>query len=264
MHSIIFKPGSLAATAVSTAFAITFVTASAVPQAQAADIITFDENFQSCASVMCSTNGTTGYSGSVAFDLSTISSWFQIDADGVNHLTSTQTVAEPDNGAGAFLVKNDTGSPVTSFSVTLTDTFDSSTPSVSACTGRETGNSVGCDQFQANKGAAAPNGATESLSGPDIDSCSTATLVGTTCNSSGANAVANFAPNSVTYTWSGLNIAAGTTFDISFASWQQAQSNSNDAFPSFPSSPVPEPGSAALLGAALTCFGVIRRRQCAA
>jgi hypothetical protein len=51
----------------------------AMPQAQAANIITFDNNATGCGgATICSTNGTTGYliSGSgQAFDLSTINSW---------------------------------------------------------------------------------------------------------------------------------------------------------------------------------------------
>jgi hypothetical protein len=228
----------------------------AISQARAGNIITFDDNANSCGgSVMCSTNGTTGYvinGTGMAFDLSTINSWFQIDVDGTNHLTSTQTSAEPDQGAGGFRVTNDTGSTVTTFSLTLTDTFNSSTA------GDQTCGSSPCQQFQAQQGAGAPSG-TESLSGSDIFSCSTATLVGSTCNSSGANATALFAPNSVTYTWSGLNISAGSTFDISFASWP-GPTNANDALPPVPVT-TPEPASLALFGSALAGFGFVFRRR---
>jgi hypothetical protein len=98
----------------------------AISSADAANIITFDDNANACGgAVICSTNGTTGYlknGTGQAFDLSTITSWFQIDADGLNHL-ATQTQAEPDGGAGGFLVLNNTGVTVTSFSLTITDTL---------------------------------------------------------------------------------------------------------------------------------------------
>jgi len=97
-----------------------------VPQARAANIITFDSNGNGTANacggaVICSTNGTTGYlinGAGEAFDLSTINSWFQIDPNGVNQIPS-QPEAEPDSGAGGFLVYNDTGATVTTFSITL-------------------------------------------------------------------------------------------------------------------------------------------------
>lgn len=216
-------------TAAGLGFALPIVLFLLVPMASAGNIITFDDNANSCGgAVMCSTNGTTGYlidGTGKAFDLSTINSWFQIDVDGTNHL-ATQTVPEPDKGAGGFLVTNNTGKTVTSWSLTLTDTFNASTPGNQACDG------TFCQQFQANQGAGAPSG-TETLSGPDIFSCSTATLVGTTCNSSGANATALFKPNSVTYTWNGLDIAPNATFDITFASWPTA----NNAFPTVPEPP---------------------------
>lgn len=223
------------------------------PQAQAANIITFDDNAQTCGgSVMCSTstNGTTGYlnNGSgQAFDLSTISQWFQIDPGGVNQLAG-QPEAEPDGGAGGFRVVNNTGSAVTSFSLTLTDTFNSSTPSVNFCSG-----SSGplCDQFQANEGTAAGGSATESLSGTDLYSCSTGAITSNSCPSSGNNAVAEFEPSQITYTWNGLNIASGDYFDITFASWQSAGVNSNNAFEVGEQSPVPEPTSIVLLGSLL-------------
>ena len=71
------------------------VAAVAMPQAHAANIITFDNNATACGgATLCSTNGTTGYTGTLPFNLSTIGSWFQIDVTGVNQL-STQTSAEP-------------------------------------------------------------------------------------------------------------------------------------------------------------------------
>src|SRR4051812_2687589 len=58
-----------------------------MPLAHAANIITFDNNATACGgSTLCSTNGTTGYTGTLPFNLSTIGSWFQIDTDGVSHL----------------------------------------------------------------------------------------------------------------------------------------------------------------------------------
>jgi hypothetical protein len=191
--------------------------------AQAANIITFDNNPTSCGgSTLCSTNGTPGYTGTNPFDLSTLTSWFQIDTESppVNHLPGTQTGPEPNGGAGQFLVVNDTGATVTNFSLTLTDTFTSSTPSVTFCSGSS---GPRCDNFQAGKGAAAPSGAGEALSGPDFVSCTNGSAgSGFPCFSTGGQAAANFMPNGVTYNWTGLNIASGHTFDITFASWNNS------------------------------------------
>jgi hypothetical protein len=96
----------------------------------------------------------------------------KIDTDGVSHL-SGQPV-EPNGGAGAFRVINDTGVTVTNFSLTLTDTFNASTASVVAC-----GSTI-CDKFQASKGAAAPAGAGEGLSGPNFVSCTSGAAGGST------------------------------------------------------------------------------------
>jgi hypothetical protein len=132
----IINPARLAAIAVAATVAW------AIP-ARAANIITFGANANTCGgAVMCSTNGTTGYlinGTGQAFNLSSIAGWFQIDADGTNHLPATQTMAEPDLGAGGYRVVNDTGTTVTSFSITLFDTFDAATPSVVACTGAQAG-----------------------------------------------------------------------------------------------------------------------------
>ena len=118
LHKILPSTVAFAALAIATAL---------IPQAQAANIITFGSGPNSCGgAVMCSTNGTTGYLNNgtgVAFDLSTINQWFQIDENGVNELTGTQTEAEPDGGAGGFLVVNNTGSTISSYSLTISDTF---------------------------------------------------------------------------------------------------------------------------------------------
>jgi hypothetical protein len=116
---------------------------------------------------MCSANGTTGYLNSGAagqpFDLNTINSWFQINPDGVNRLPATQTEAEPAGGAGGLLVVNDTGSAVTSFSLTLNDTFTTSTGCAISGTN--------CNNFQANKPDGTYSFTSEALSGPDFFSC---------------------------------------------------------------------------------------------
>jgi hypothetical protein len=221
--------------------------------AQAANIITFDDNANSCGgAVICSTNGTTGYlkdGSGEAFDLSKINSWFQIDSDGANHL-ATQSEAEPDGGAGGFLVVNDTGSTVTSWSITLTDTFTSTTASVGFCSG-----SSGpiCDNFQAGKGAAAPGGASEALSGSDFYQCTNPNEAAgvTPCSSNAGQAAADFEPDLVTYIWSGLDIPADGTFDITFSSWN------NDTYTT-PAPSVPEPGSIILFASALASFGGLR------
>jgi hypothetical protein len=206
--------------------------AAAIPQVQAANVITFDDNHNACGgSVMCSPSpttgsvptGTQGYLNNgtgVAFNLSTITQWFQIDPDGVTHLANQP--AEPDKDAGGFLVKNHTGSTVTTFSLTLTNTFASSTASVTFCSDHS---GPLCDNFQAGKGAAAPSGASEALSGPDFFSCTNGSAMGGfPCASTGGQAAANFEPNMVTFTWNGLSIANGATFDITFSSWN------NDVF----------------------------------
>lgn len=214
------------------AFGIAFM---AAPRAMAANIVTFDNNANSCGgAVMCSTNGTAGYSGTQAFDLSTIGQWFQIDVTGTS-LIAGQPV-EPDGGAGGFLVVNDTGGTVTTFSLTLSNSFTSSTGcTISGST---------CNNFQANKGAAAPGGASESLSGPYFSACTNGSASGSMpCLSSAGQAAANFSgPGTVTYTWSGLDIAAGATFDISFASWTGASTAIVTT---------PEPSSMLLLGTGL-------------
>jgi hypothetical protein len=182
----------------------------AIPPAHAANIIGFADNATACGgSTLCSTNagpqpvGTQGYveTGSTPFNLSTIGSWFQITPDGITHLANQP--AEPLGGAGNFLVTNDTGKIVTSFSLTLKDTFTSSTPSVTFCSG-----SSGplCDDFQIHGGAA--------------NYFSTLALSGPNCFSGCGTNDAKFTPGTVTYTWSGgSGVPIGATFDLNFASW---------------------------------------------
>lgn len=200
------------------ALTIVAATVLAIPQAHAANIITFNNNATSCGgSVLCSTNGTTGYTGTEAFDLSTIDQWFQIDASGstTNYLPGTQTTNNPNSSSGQFLVENNTGATVASFSLTIIDTFNSSTPSAGFCSG-----SSGplCVNFAAGKGAASSGSAGETLSGPDLFGC-TNPNGGVPCTSTGGQAAANFEPDMVTFTWSGLNIANNATFDITYSSF---------------------------------------------
>src|SRR5215470_19670234 len=56
------------------------VAAVAIPKAHAANIITFDNNATACGgATLCSFNGMLGYTGTLPFDYSTLSSWFQIE-----------------------------------------------------------------------------------------------------------------------------------------------------------------------------------------
>jgi PEP-CTERM motif len=240
-------PRKLIAGAVTTVLATAVLTMLTVPQARAANIITFDDNATACGgAVLCSTNGTTGYNGTLPFNLSTITSWFQVDAD--PSLIPGQP-AQPMN-AGHFRVINDTGSTVTTFSLTITDTFTSSTPSAHSCTGAQAGNE--CLNFQASKGAAAGGGAGEGLSGPNFDKCTNGSASnGLPCASTAGSAAADFAASQVTYNWFGLNIANGALFDITFASWDHAASATN----------LPEPTTLTLLGVGLVGVGIIQRRR---
>lgn len=169
---------------------------------------------------MCSTDGTTGYltdGTGQAFNLSTMNEWFQVDFDGNSHLAG-QT-AEPDKGAGSFLVLNDTGSAITTFSLTVSDDFTSQTASVHACTGAQGGQS--CNNFSAHGGSGNYTFDTE-LSGMDWDRCSKGTTIGQTCTGNAGGVAADFAQNMVTYTWvaeSGKGIPAGAYFDIGFSGW---------------------------------------------
>ena len=223
--------------------AIAVATTLGIPQAHGANIIGLGNNPTTCGgAVLCSTNtgplpaGTQGYAQTgpsatnPAFNLSTINSWFQIDTTGVSFLPNQPV--EPLGGAGNFLVINDTGHVVTSFSLTIADTFTASTAAAVAC-----GSSI-CENFQIHGGAAG--------------FFTTFTLTGANCFSGCGTDSANFQPGTVTYNWSGgSGIPIGATFNLNFASWN------NSVF-----AQVPEPSTMTLTGTALIAllgYGARRR-----
>jgi hypothetical protein len=175
--------------------------------------------------------------GTQAFNLSTIGSWFQIDVTtpAVSHLPGQPP--EPNGGAGAFLVINNTGQIVTSLSLTLTDTFTSTTAgNIGSC---DTGG--GCQNFQIHDGA--------------MHVFNSVTLTGINCVSGCGTDSANFRPNQVTYNWSGgSGIPIGATFDITFASFN------NDVFASVPG-PIVGAGLPGLVAALLGFVCWRRGRQ---
>lgn len=194
------------------------------------NIIGFADNATSCGgATLCSTNGTTGYSGTEAFNLSTINSWFQIDTTGTSYLAGQPV--EPNGGAGDFLVINDTGAVVTSFSLTLNDTF-----TAAGCSGSP----VDMCNFQIHGGAA--------------NYFSNLTLNGPNCVSGCGTDSANFSPGTVTYTWTAGTdggVPIGATFDLNFASWN------NSVY-----STVPEGSSIPMLAASgLVLLGAINMKR---
>jgi hypothetical protein len=76
-RSFTFRPSGVAVAAVLAVLVIAAMTALAMPQAWAANIISFDDNATACGgTVLCSTNGTTRYNGTLPFNVTTINSWF--------------------------------------------------------------------------------------------------------------------------------------------------------------------------------------------
>src|ERR1051325_5840945 len=144
--------------------AVLLVATVAAPKAQAANIIQIADNPTSCGgAVLCSFDGTLGYTGTQAFNLSTINSWFQIDVTTPAVSYFSGQPAEPKGGAGHFLVVNDTGHIVTNLSLTLTDTFTQTTAgNVGSCD-----HGGGCQTFQIHDGA--------------MHAFSTVTLAGVNC-----------------------------------------------------------------------------------
>jgi hypothetical protein len=156
-----------------------------------------------------SCGGSTLCNGGQAYNLSQISSWF-----------STPTSAQ------SYLVLNNTGSAITSLTLTLTGTFQATAGS----------NEV----FQCNFGNPGPYSA-----------CSITGSGGTVNSTGGASVQASFAgpafPVSFTWTTSGPGWLPGKTFDLQTASWVNNIST------------VPEPSTLLLLSSGLFSLLGLRR-----
>jgi len=193
--------------------------------------------------VLCtSSNGVTGYSGNTPFDLSKIDQWFQVDG-------KTPLPGQPKaqiSANGFFLVTNDTGAVVTSFTLTITDNFSAGV----GCSGLK--DPLKCQSFVIDNGILHSGNyfGTVTLAGPDWVRCSVgATTVVKTCSDQSAAAQSSttgavFSPGTMTYTWSAgsdAGVPAKATFLIGFAGWL------HEGDPD----PVPEPAPALLLGIGL-------------
>lgn len=199
-------------------FAAFLTLLSGIPDAQAHNALTFGVNAARCGGrVMCSANGTRGYSvdgRGVAFKFSKIKRWFQIDVDGRSHLRGQ--LAEPDGATGSFLVVNDTPKPIKGFALILTDDFNARTPSVHMCAGPK---ARLCDEFNASGGSGVYRFDAE-LAGGDWNKCVKGKKAGRMCI--GASVSADFTANKLAITWSakrGGEIPSGAVFRIDFSGW---------------------------------------------
>lgn len=227
----------------------------ATPSAVASNIIGFANNATKCGgAVLCSTTagplvtGTQGYfetgpsSTNPAFNLSTINSWFQIDAGSTSYLPDQPV--EPLGGAGNFLVYDDLPGTTKSFSLILNTTFTASTAGVVNCDMKGGPSTEECDNFQIHSGAA--------------NYFSSLTVTGTCYNGAGTDS-AWCAPGQVSYNWSAgtdAGVAFGDTFNLNFASWSSSVYTTPTA---------PEASALALTGLVLLAFGAtavwVRRKE---
>ncbi len=232
------------------AFVIAVATGLGVPRAHTANIIGFADNATSCGgATLCATNGTAttggtlGYNGSNPFSLSTITSWFQIDScSGSNSNCSavggvSLLAGQPAQtmNSGDFLVVNNTGAVLTSFSLTLNDSFTNTTSGASG--------SPPTENFQIHGGAA--------------NYFTNLTLTGPDCVAACATVSANFTAGTITYNWSAgtdAGIPVGATFDLNFASW-------NNDVSAVTAVPEPSTWAMMLLGIAGLGFVASRRRR---